>query len=194
MEELAALILEPLQQRFLSELGQILGAMEDNIQTLNTDLLHALQEVLDKSGHLQAITPKGAVAYISFSFLQSNLLLGKYAFQIDAYDERFLIDDYEASSEWDFSLLVQNLDQNFEAMARRLRQSVTRVQEYELWELQKAHQTNYYTTAAGVLQRLLPPCLDKLSFEETAVIPEVQFTIGPYMEKQTPFYQWRREP
>lgn len=193
MEELASLVSEPLQQRFLTDLDQIVLCMKDNIELLSDGLLNALQEAVDEAACMQNAGKKGAIAYISFSLLQSNLLLEKYAFRIDVYDERFLIDDSEAASEWDFSLLLQNLDTNFDVIASTLRQSVIRVQEYELWELKKAYQLNYYATATGLLQSLVPLCLDRLSLDGIDTMPEVQFTVGPYMEKQLSFYQWRRE-
>lgn len=193
MEELASLVSEPLQQRFLTDLDQIMLSVKDNIQLLGTDLLNALQAAIDEAACLQTVAKKGAIAYISFSLLQSNLLLEKYAFRIDVYDKRFLIDDNEAASEWNFSVLLQNLDTNFDVIASTLRQSVIRVQEYELWELKKAYQLNYYATATGLLRSLLLLCLDKLSLDGIDVMPEVQFTVGPYMEKQMSFYQWRRE-
>ena len=121
--------------------------------------------------------------------VQRRLHAGRSA----AYDDRFLVDDSEAASEWDFSILLQSLDTNFGVIASTLRQSVIRVQEYELWELKKAYHLNYYATATGLLQGLLPLCLDALSLDGISVMPEVQFTVGPYMEKQMPFFQWRRE-
>lgn len=182
-----------MQQRFLTDLDQIVLCMKDNIELLSDGLLNALQEAVDEAACMQNAGKKGAIAYISFSLLQSNLLLEKFAFRIDVYDERFLIDDSEAASEWDFSLLLQNLDTNFDVIAFTLRQSVIRVQEYELWELKKAYQLNYYATATGLLQSLVPLCLDRLSLDGIDTMPEVQFTVGPYMEKQLSFYQWRRE-
>lgn len=103
MEELASLVSEPLQQRFLIDLDQIVLYMKDNIQVLSADLTSSLQTAIDQSICWQAANKKGSVAYISFSLLQSNVLLEKYAFRIDAYDDRFLVDDSEAASEWDFS-------------------------------------------------------------------------------------------
>ena len=193
MEELASLVSEPLQQRFLTDLDRIVLCMKDNVQVLSADLAKSLQKAFDAAVCWQTAAKKGPVAYVSFSLMQSNLLLEKYAFQIDAYDERFLVDDNEAASEWDFSILLQNLDADFDVIAATLRQSVIRVQEYELWELKKAYHLNYYATATGLLQGLLPLCLDALSLDGIDVMPEIQFTIGPYMEKQMPFYQWRRE-
>ena len=193
MEELASLVSEPLQQRFLADLDQIVLCMKDNIQVLSADLTRSIQKAFDETVCWQTATKKGPVAYVSFSLLQSNLLLEKYAFRIDAYDNRFLVDDCEAASEWDFSALLQSLDTNFDVIASTLRQSVIRVQEYELWELKKACHLNYYATATGLLQGLLPLCLDALSLDGMGVMPEVQFTVGPYMEKQMPFFQWRRE-
>ena len=179
MEELASLVSEPLQQRFLADLDQLVLYMKDNIQVLSADLTRSLQTAIDQTTCWQTANKKGPVAYISFSLLQSNILLEKYAFWIDTYDDRFLIDDSEAASEWDFSMLLQNLDTNFDVIASTLRQSVIRVQEYELWELKKAYHLNYYATATRLLQGLLPLCLDALSLDGIDVMPEVQFTVGP---------------
>lgn len=193
MEELASLVSEPLQQRFLTDLDRIVLCMKDNVQVVNADLARSIQKAFDAAVCWQTAAKKGPVAYISFSVMQSNLLLEKYALRIDAYDDRFLVDDSEAASEWDFSALLQNLNTNFDVIVSTLRQSVIRVQEYELWELKKAYHLNYYATATGLLQGLLPLCLDALSLDGIDVMPEVHFTVGPYMEKQMPFFQWRRE-
>ena len=162
MEELASLVSEPLQQRFLTDLDRIVLCMKDNVQVLNADLARSMQEAFDAAVYWQTAAKKGPVAYISFSVMQSNLLLEKYAFQIDAYDERFLVDDNEAASEWDFSILLQNLDADFDVIAATLRQSVIRVQEYELWELKKAYHLNYYATATERLRGLFPLCGEAL--------------------------------
>lgn len=78
MEELASLVSEPLQQRFLTDLDQIMLSVKDNIQLLGEDLFNALQAAIDEAACLQTVAKKGAIAYISFSLLQSNLLLEKY--------------------------------------------------------------------------------------------------------------------
>lgn len=193
LKQMAPLISNHLQQQFRNQLGQMLISIRDNYQVLCDSLLSALQQAFDMAGSLQASGEKGAIAYISFSLMQSNLLLCKHALQIDVYDERFLIDDHKAIAEWDFSILLPDIAQSFESISSILRHSMVRIQEYELMELQQAYQLNYYMVVLSVLKSFLLPCLDKLSLNKVNTLSEVQFTMGYYMERQTLFHQWRRE-
>lgn len=193
MEQLTSLAAESLQKRFILDLDQIMNTLKDNAEQITLDLLNTLHCVFDQAGELQKAGAKGPLAYISFSMLQSNLLLGKFSFQVDAYDERFLLDDNETAFDWDFSLLLQNVKQDFETVGALLRKSIVRVQEYELYELKKSYQMNYYSVAVGVLQQILPLCLKQLLPCGIKLSPEIQFTFGSYMENQMSFYQWRQE-
>lgn len=193
MEQLTSFAAESLQKRFISDLDQIMNSLKDNTEQITLDLLNTLHCVFDQTGKLQKAGAKGPLAYISFSMLQSNLLLGKFSFQVDAYDERFLLDDNEAAFDWDFSLLLQSVNQDFETVGALLRKSTIRVQEYELLELKQSYQMNYYATAVGVLQQILPLCLKQFLPCGIELAPEIQFTFGSYMENQMSFYQWRQE-
>ena len=181
-----------LEKRFTAELEQLVVTLEHNHQALAAQLRETLTGLFAQVHTLQAAGEKGILAYVSFSMLQSNLLLGKYAFQIDAYDERFFIDDAEASAEWDFSPLLQGVGQDFGSVRHMLRQSIPRVQEYELWELEQAYRVNYYAYSAQILQTMLPHALKGFTPVDAGVsaASPLLFTFGAYMEQQTPFFEW----
>lgn len=193
MDQFISLADKSLQKRFTLDLEQIMSSLKDYSQQITHDLSDTLRCVFNEAGKLQKTGSKGPLAYISFSMLQSNLLLGKFSFQVDAYDQRFLLDDNEVVADWDFSLLLQNVNQNFESVGALLRKSIVRVQEYELWELKKSYQMNYYVVAVGILQQILPLCLKQFQPYGIEFASEVQFTFGLYMENQLSFYQWRQE-
>lgn len=194
MEQMASLAMDTLQKGFINEVKYILLSLEEGSQQIIDNISAAIEEALYKAAQWQKLEKKGPVAYISFSMLQSNLLLNRYALQVDAWDERFLIDDSEAASEWDFQAMFQEIKPDMEAVAAKVREQMTRVQKYELKELERAYILNYFVIALEVLRAAIPSsCLDVMQKSPALLAPEVQFTVGAYMEQQQPFYTWRPE-
>ena len=170
----------------------IYAAYAKQSSQLCSSLCVALLQILKQVQSLQKLGQKGSIAYISFSLLQSNVLLDQFALHIDAYDERFLLDGSETAAEWDFSLLIQSIDTDFESVAQVLRKTQIRVQEYEILELKRSYQTCYYPVVLEFLPTLLDECLMQLPLDTIQLCPEIVFTFGKYLEKQLPFYTWRQ--
>lgn len=191
-ETLTALATEYLQERFAQDLSLIHSAYSKSSPQLRNNLCNTMQQILQQVQLRQEMNQKGSIAYVSFSLMQSNVLMDTFALHVDAYDERFLLDSSEASAEWDFSLLMQNVDTNFEAVAQILRRTETRVQEYEVLELKRSYQTCYYPVVLEFLPSLLEECLKQLPLDTVLLRPEIIFTFGMYLEKQLPFYTWRQ--
>lgn len=120
-------------------------------------------------------------------------MLDRLAFRVDAWDERFMLDDNEASSEWDFRTLVSCGGPDMDAVAKKVRETMIRVQDYELKELERAYRVNYFALAVEVLRAALPLSIDQIKRGSVELSPEVQFTVGPYMEQQQPIYVWRAD-
>jgi len=193
MEQMASLAMDTLREGFIHEVKDILLSLEQGSQQMIDNISAAIEEALHKAAQRQQSGQKGPVAYISFSILQSNLLLNRYALQVDAWDERFLIDDNEAASEWDFQAIFQEIKPDMEAVAAKVREQMTRVQKYELKELERAYILNYFAIALDVLKATVPSYLHVIQKSPALLAPEVQFTVGAYMEQQQPFYIWRPE-
>lgn len=191
-EMFVALTAECLQERFARDLTLIHTANKEHSSQLCSNLCEALLQIFEQAKSLQKLGQKGAIAYVCFSFLQSSVLLDQFALYIGAYDERFLLDSAEAAAEWDFSLLIQNIDTNFESVAQILRKTQTRVQEYEILELKRSYQTCYYPVVLEFLPTLLEECLKQLPLDTVQLCSEIIFTFGKYLEKQLPFYTWRQ--
>lgn len=190
-ETLVTLATEYLQERFEKDLTSICEASVKYHSQLCGNLFEALHQLFKQTQLSQDTGQKAAIAYISFSQLQSNVLLNKFAFHIAAYDERFYLDGSDASVEWDFSQLIQNVDTNFEPIARILRKTETRVQEYEILELKRSYQIFYYPVVLEFLPQFVQECLIQMPRDTAQFCQEVVFTFGKYMEKQMPFYIWR---
>ena len=193
MEQIASLAADKLRENFIGDTEHILLSLEQRIPEIEDGIFAAIEKVLCEAAQRQQSGQKGSVSYISFSLLQSNFILGRFALRVDAWDERFLIDDNEASSEWNFESLLQGAKPNMEAVAAQVRKNMTRVQEYEIKELERAYSLNYFAVAIEVLRNLLPNCLRAMKESPALLAPEVQFTMGAYMEQQQTLYTWSAE-
>lgn len=189
MEQMASLAAEVMRRSFIDEIRDIFQSLGQGSQQIKDSIATAVMAAL----HEAAQKEKAPIAYVSFSLLQSNLLLGRYALRVDAWDKRFLLDDDEASSEWDFQFMLQRSGPDMDAVAAKVRETMTRVQDYELKELERAYCLNYYAIAFEVLRAALPSCFPALMKNPALWADEVNFTVGAYMEQQQLICQWRPE-
>ena len=191
MEQMASLAADVLREDLVNDVKEIMSSLEQKNQQITSEIASAVGTALREAEHRQITGEKGAVSYISFSILHSYLLLDRLAFRVDAWDERFMLDDNEASSEWDFRTLVSCGGLDMDAVAKKVRETMIRVQDYELKELERAYRVNYFALAVEVLRAALPRSVDQVKRDLVELSPEVQFTVGLYMEQQQPIYIWR---
>lgn len=193
MEQMASLAADVLREELVNDVKEIMSSLEQKSQQITSEIASAVGTALREAEHRQIAGEKGAVSYISFSILQSYLMLDRLAFRVDAWDERFMLDDNEASSEWDFRTLVSCSGPDMNAVAKKVRETMIRVQDYELKELERAYRVNYFALAVEVLRAALPFSVDQVKRDSAELSPEIQFTVGPYMEQQQPIYVWRAD-
>ena len=193
MEQMASLATDILREELVNDVKEIMSSLEQKTQQIVAEIASAVETALREAEHRQIAREKRAASYISFSFLQSYLLLDRFAFRVDAWDERFMLDDREASSEWDFRTLVSCSGPDMNAVAKKVRETMIRVQDYELKELERAYRVNYFALAVEVLRAALPFSVDQVKRDSAELSPEIQFTVGPYMEQQQPIYIWRAD-
>lgn len=187
MEQMASLAAEVMRRSFIDEIRDIFQSLGQGSQQIKDSIATAVMAAL----HEAAQKEKAPIAYVSFSLLQSNLLLDRYTLRVDALNDRFLLDDIEAASEWDFQFIFQKLGPDMDAVAAKVRETMTRVQDYELKELERAYLLNYYAVALEVIRAALPSCLPALIKSPAPWADEVNFTVGGYMEQQQIICQWR---
>lgn len=189
MEQMASLAAETMRKSLIDESWEIFQSLEQDSQQIKDSIASAVMAAL----HEAARKEKAPIAYVTFSLLQSNLLLGRCALRVDAWDKRFLLDDDEASSEWDFQFMLRTTGPDMDAVAAKVRETMTRVQDYELKELERDYRRNYYAIAFEVLRAALPACLPALMESPAPLSDEVNFTAGAYMERQQIICRWRPE-
>ena len=72
--------------------------VKTHFEQLVEQFINCFSDYCDKIYQMQQHGKKGAIAYIHFSVLRTNILLKKHEIRLDAYDENWYMDSVECSS------------------------------------------------------------------------------------------------
>lgn len=88
-------------QRKSKELATSLdGYVKSHFEQLVDQFIDCFSGYCDKIYQMQQQGEKGAIAYIHFSVLRTNILLKKHEIRLDAYDENWYLDSVECSGRY----------------------------------------------------------------------------------------------
>lgn len=191
MKQVAIAAREPVRRKADLEKRFILEAMKTYQGQLKNGMVETLNTVFYAAANQQSSGSKGEIFYICFSFQKDNLPLNRYAIRADARDSRFYRDLHEASADWDFSILLHNIDSDFSSIESAVRKSVAQVQAHELEEVRQVYMMHHYAMAMDYLREIVPACLKQVQVAPALTAPAVKCTIGPYMGQQHAFHTWR---
>ena len=81
MEQMASLATDILREELVNDVKEIMSSLEQKTQQIVAEIASAVETALREAEHRQIAREKRAASYISFSFLQSYLLLDRFAFR-----------------------------------------------------------------------------------------------------------------
>lgn len=191
MKQEAIAAREPVRRKADLEKRFILEAMKTYQGQLKSSMAETLNTVFHAAANQQSSGSKGEISYICFSFQKDNLPLNRYAIRVDIRDSRFYRDPYEAFADWDFSILLCNVDSDFSSIESAVQKSVAQVQAHELEEVRQVYMMHHYAMAMDYLRKIVPACLKQVKIAPALAASEVKCTIGPYMGQQHVFHIWK---
>lgn len=97
--------------------------VKSNFDKLVEDFLESFCSYCDKIYKMQQQGKKGAVCYIHFSVLRTNILLRKHEIRLDAYDENWYMDLEECSGSYAAGEIYSYLDEYGELLEELRRES-----------------------------------------------------------------------
>ncbi len=137
----------------------------------------------EKIYQMQQQGKKGAIAYIHFSVLRTNILLRKHVIRVDAYDERWYMDTVECSSGYhveDIYCYLEKYGEIVEEMRSRSNGKIS------LAEAQKKVfvESNYYLFYTAELIRLgMRKALQTESYQKIRREPCFVVCMGGFMDR-----------
>lgn len=104
--------------------AELLNQLDLYIKNHLEELTDRLSDCISKYGEtiyeMQQAGEKGAVAFVQFSLLRTNILLNKHELRLDAYDENWYLDTGECSGSYDVNEVLTPLSE-FADMVEALR-------------------------------------------------------------------------
>lgn len=141
------------------------------------------RKVFNKVVLLQEEGRKGAVYYIYLSKLNSDVILNRYGYQIDIFNEEFYLDDEEVYDYLDMSYVFCGIDEAMERIERDLKKKILRVKEYEIFELKQLLINDYYIICQETITKLIPYINKIDEYKKMKKGNVVKVLIGGYMDE-----------
>lgn len=109
-----------LDQKSTELLNQLDLYIKKHLDELTDQLADCICEYGEWIYEMQKTGEKGAVAYLQFSMLRTNILLNKHELRLDAYDENWYLDTVECSCSYEVKEVLKPLAE-FSDMVEALR-------------------------------------------------------------------------
>lgn len=142
--------------RFSMRIEQIQDYINNNLKSIVEGFIKTFSNLFKEANELQKQAIKDKVAIINISFLYSNILLNKYAVQINVYDKQFYLDKVEISSDLDLSYLFQFIEEDMVYIKKELGKRFIRLKDYELVNIRTKYIVRYYKLAEYLIRDLVP--------------------------------------
>lgn len=101
--------------------------VKDNYQELVDQFVESFMKYCNQIVSMQQQGTKGAIAYIHFSILRTNILLKKHVIRIDAYDETWYLDSVECSGSYEVEKIYAYLEEYCDVVEEYREKSIGKV-------------------------------------------------------------------
>lgn len=166
---------------------ELLTCLDDYVkghfEQLEAGFLDCFSEYCDKIYQMQQKGEKGAIAYIHFSVLRTNILLKKHEIRMDAYDENWYMDSVECSGQYLVGEFYSYLEE-YGDMVEELRNSSMGKVSLAKAQERVFDESNYYLFFVAELIRIgMRKAVRTEAYERIARTPCFIVCIGGFMDR-----------
>lgn len=172
-----------LQQKSKELITSLDDYVKSHFEKMIEQFVNFFSAYCEKIYQMQQQGEKGAIAYIHFSILQTNILLKKHALRVDAYDEKWYMDTVECSSNYHVEEIYCYLERYGEIVEEMRNRSGGKI---SLAEAQKKVfvESNYYLFYTAELIRLgMRKVLQTEAYQKIRREPCFVVCIGGFLDR-----------
>ena len=136
-----------------------------------------------------------AMSVLDISYLFSLPKVKKYQFKIDGYNSLYYLDTVEKSSYFDYSILIQDKDEYFNQICKTVCESIKRVMDYEIQELEQYFMVIYFMVIKEVFSIIVNSDIftDFLNNNKECISNLFYIKYGGYLDDNSILLrEWRR--
>ena len=171
-------------QRKSKELATSLDAyVKGHFEQLEARFVDCFSRYCDKIYQMQQQGEKGAIAYIHFSVLRTNILLKKHEIRLDAYDENWYMDSVECSGFYPVGEFYSYLEEYGDMVEELRSKSMGKVSLAQAQERVFAESNLYLFFVAELIRVGMRKAIRTEAYERIAKAPCFMVCIGGFMDR-----------
>lgn len=125
---------------------------------------------------------KGAINYLSISYLHSSVVTGSGEFHLALYDERLYFDDDPVYLYWSPSFLWAQYKKDMEKIEHALKDKIFRLKPYELAAVKSEYAGRYFEICHKMIADYMPIIIAELENSALVISPDFTVTYGGYRD------------
>ncbi len=131
---------------------------------------------------------KGAFQYLVFSFLKSSIYLDRLVFYIECLDDRFYLDEEEASILFNIAFLEDKYRNDITYLHHKVKEKFIRLKEHELLYVNDQYASYYYAIAYRMIENLSELIMQEITGSDARISNKFKILYGEYMDSATVIY------
>lgn len=147
----------------LSKLDAYVSAYFDD---LTDKFVSCFEQYAKKITCMQSAGEKGAIGFINFSVLRTNILANKHCLRIDAYDKDWYLDRAECSGEYEVNEIYQWLDQFELVLEAARKKSIGQLKLSDVQELVLEESLNYLPFVTEVIRAGMKRVVERAAYQD----------------------------
>lgn len=169
------------------EIERISYQMNDNLEDIKYNILNIFDKLFQDINYKQMNENKNTIKYINLSFLKTRLLENKGVFLIEAFDNKFFLDNIKNNVELELNFLYEDyFDNNFED--ELLQKHSFYINKNDLKNIKIDISIKYIVVVANIIGFLIDDIVKLESFELINKENNMKFLIGEYRAKSFLIY------
>jgi hypothetical protein len=149
-----------------------------------------LNELYEKTAHLQKQGIKGKISFIAISYLFSGALTKDYQVQIALYDENAYMDKVETSVYWNPTFITKYYEEDMNYMVGILRSKIVQLQDSEIQKLALTYIGEYFRIIGKFMVDNCEMFHEVEKFNELQTAQKLSVSYGGYMENGLEIYEF----
>lgn len=147
------------------------------------ELKDIIVRILMNAEGMQKEDKKGCISYLIFSFLNCGVYLNKLELRIEVLDDGFYLDEQEAAGYYCPQLIQTEYLSGIECLRREASEKYIRLQEHELFEINKEYAAFYNTLICKMIESLCQMIMETVAESEIKIAEDLKIVYGEYMDK-----------
>ena len=192
-KEISTFLQPHMEECYLETCRAVWSWLDNHAEAVWEELENTICRVLYNAQNQQKQQGKGDIQYLVFSFMQYSIYENKPEIRIEALDDTFYLDEWEAADCYCPAFLQDRFPEDCDVLYRKAGKGFVRLQEHELEEIRKEYAGYYCSILFRMMQGLTGLIVETV--RDSGIHTTDRFTVmyGEYMGRAVVLYREGKE-